>query len=180
MIVVTSSLGVTPSEDMRSLFITGVRNAHALEKEAIQILSRQLERLQNYPEMEAILRRHLEESKQHEQRIDEVLDGLGTDRSALKDLATQFMGNMAALAHVPAGDEILKNTFANHAFENFEIAAYKSLIVLAEGVGETRFVPLLQQNLREDENAARLIYEQVEPITRKYLARMSSGAKADR
>jgi ferritin-like metal-binding protein YciE len=180
-IMATSTLGgAASSEDVRSIFVTGVRNAHALEKEAIQILSRQLDRLQNYPEMEALIRRHLEESKLHEQRIDEVLDGLGTDRSALKDLATQFMGNMAALAHVPAGDEILKNTFANHAFENFEIAAYKSLIVMAEAAGENRFVPLLQQNLREDENAARLIYEQVEPITRKYLARASSGAKADR
>jgi ferritin-like metal-binding protein YciE len=180
-IMATSTLGgAASSEDVRSIFITGLRNAHALEKEAIQILSRQLDRLQNYPEMEALIRRHLEESKQHEQRIDEVLDGLGTDRSALKDLATQFMGNMAALAHVPAGDEILKNTFANHAFENFEIAAYKSLIVMAEAAGENRFVPLLQQNLREDENAARLIYEQVEPITREYLARASWGAKADR
>jgi ferritin-like metal-binding protein YciE len=177
----TSTVGsVTSSEDIQSIFITGVRNAHALEKEAIQILSRQLERLENYPEMEAIVRRHLEESKQHEQRIDEILDGLGTDRSLLKDIATQFMGNMAAVAHVPAGDEILKNTFANHAFENFEIAAYKSLIVMAEAAGQSRFVPLLQQNLREDENAARMIYEQVEPVTRKYLARASSGVKADR
>ena len=100
----TSTLGgAASSEDVRSIFVTGVRNAHALEKEAIQILSRQLDRLQNYPEMEALIRRHLEESKQHEQRIDEVLDGLGTDRSALKDLATQFMGNMAALAHFPPG-----------------------------------------------------------------------------
>ena len=51
---------------------------------------------------------------------------------------------------------------------------------MAEAAGENRFVPLLQQNLREDENAARLIYEQVEPITREYLARASWGAKADR
>ena len=178
----TSTLGgsITSSEDIRSIFVTGVRNAHALEKEAIQILSRQIERLENYPEMEAIVRRHLEESKQHEERIDQVLEGLGTDRSVLKDLATQIMGNAAAIAHAPAADEILKNTFANHAFENYEIAAYKALIVMAEAAGESRFVPLHPQNLTEDENAARLIYEQVEPITRKYLSRASSGAKADR
>ena len=31
------------------------------------------------------------------------------------------------MGHTLAGDEILKNSFANFAFENFEIAAYKSL-----------------------------------------------------
>jgi ferritin-like metal-binding protein YciE len=178
----TASLGggLSRSDEVRSIFITGVRNAHALEKEAIQILERQLDRLSNYPEMETLVRRHLEESRQHEQRIDEVLDGLGTDRSVLKDMVTQFMGNMAALAHVPAGDEILKNTFANHAFENFEVAAYKSLIVMAEVAGETRFMTALNQNLREDENAAQMIKDMVEPITRKYLQRAAAGEKADR
>ena len=178
----TASQGgsLSTSDEVRSIFVTGVKNAHALEKEAIQILERQLERLKNYPEMETLIRRHLEESRQHEQRIDEVLDGLGEDRSLLKDIATQFMGNMAAIAHVPMPDEILKNTFANHAFENFEVASYKSLIVMAEVAGESRFLTALNQNLREDENAAQMIKDMVEPITRKYLARAAAGDKADR
>ncbi len=48
-----------------------------------------------------------------------------------------LMGNMAALAHAPAQDEILKNTFANHAFENYEIAVYDSLIAIAEAAART-------------------------------------------
>ncbi len=178
----TASQGgsLSANDEVRSIFVTGVKNAHALEKEAIQILERQLERLKNYPEMEALIRRHLAESRQHEQRIDEVLDGLGEDRSLLKDLATQFMGNMAAIAHVPMADEILKNTFANHAFENFEVASYKSLIVMAEAAGESKYVTALNQNLREDENAAQLIKDMVEPITRKYLERAARGEKSDR
>lgn len=34
-----------------------------------------------------------------------------------------------------AGYEILKNSFANFAFENFEVAAYKSLLTVAEAGG---------------------------------------------
>ena len=175
-----TDLSAVSRDDIRPLFITGVQNAHAVEKEARQILSRQLERLENYPEMKSIIRRHLEETNRHEERVDEILEQLGEDRSVLKDIATQFMGNVAALAHVPAGDEILKNAFANHAFENFEVAAYKSLIVMAEAAGEGRFVAALKQNLQEDETAARLIYEQIEPVTRIYLSRVSEGRKADR
>lgn len=175
-----SSPSFVSSEDIGSIFLTGLRNAHALEKEALQIMERQVERLQHYPEMEQLLRRHIEETKAQEQRLDDILDALGSDRSVLKDIVTQVMGNMAAIAHAPAGDEILKNTFANHAFENYEIAAYRSLIAMAEAAGESRFVSPLRQTLREEENAARQIAELIEPITRKYLSRASSGAKADR
>ena len=178
----TSTLGtsMTSAEDIRSIYVTGVRNAHALEKEAIQILSRQLDRLENYPEMEALIRQHLAESKQHEERIDEVLEGLGTERSVLKDWATQIMGNAAAVAHVPAGDEILKNTFANHAFENFEIASYKSLIAMAEASGNQKFIPALQESLREEEKTAQAVYDMIVPITQKFLTRSAQGLKADR
>ena len=178
----TSTLGgsLSANDDVRAIFITGVKNAHALEKEARQILSRQLERLENYPEMEAIVRRHLAETNGHEQRMDEILDALGEERSVLKDWGAQIMGNAAAIAHVPMGDEILKNTFANHAFENFEVASYKSLITMAEVVGETRFTSALNQNLKEDENAAQMIKDQVETITRQYLSRVAAGEKADR
>lgn len=42
---------------------------------------------------------------------------------------------MAAIGHTVAPDEIIKNSFANFAFENFEIAAYKSLLALARQLG---------------------------------------------
>jgi ferritin-like metal-binding protein YciE len=46
-----------------------------------------------------------------------------------------MVANVTALFHSAADEEILKNMFASNAFENFEIAAYKSLITLAEAAG---------------------------------------------
>jgi ferritin-like metal-binding protein YciE len=172
--------GLASNDTVQSIFITGVKNAHALEKEARQIMERQIERVTNYPEMERMLRQHLDETNRHEERIDQILHELGEDRSLLKDWATQLMGNMAAVAHVPMADEILKNTFANNAFENFEVAAYKSLITMAEAAGQSRFVPALRQNLEEDQRMAQWIADNVETITRKYLEREARGEKADR
>src|SRR3954447_15772691 len=123
------------SDAARSIFITGLKNAHALEAQATQIIGRQLDRLENYPEVAERLRLHLEETKQHQQRLEEILGSLNEDYSTIKDIAAGFMGNMAALGHTPAGDEILKNSFANLAFENYEIAAYTSLITVGEATG---------------------------------------------
>jgi ferritin-like metal-binding protein YciE len=176
----TATADLSSSETVRNIFITGLQNAHALEKEAVQLMSRQIERLENYPEMKRILQQHTAETEGQIRRLDEMLHDFGEDRSLLKDFANQVMGNMAAMAHVPMADEILKDTFANHAFENFEIAAYKSLIAMAEAAGFSRFVPGLQETLREEQKTAQLIHDQIEPITRKYLEREAQGLKADR
>jgi ferritin-like metal-binding protein YciE len=171
---------LTGSESIRNIFITGLENAHALEKQALQLMERQVERFENYPEMSDLLRTHIAETEGQVRRLDEMLHSFGADRSILKDMATQFMANLAAAGHMPMADEVLKNTFANHAFENFEIASYKSLIAMADASGNQRFTPALQETLREEEKTAQLIYDMIEPITRKYLMRSEQGLKADR
>jgi ferritin-like metal-binding protein YciE len=171
---------LSSSETARNVFITGLQNAHSLEKEAIQLMNRQIERIENYPEMRQLLETHVRETEGQIRRLDEILHTFGEDRSLLKDMATQVMGNIAAMAHVPMADEILKNSFANHAFENFEIASYKSLIAMAEFTGHPRFVPALQESLREEEKTAQAIRDQIEMITRRYLEREAQGLKADR
>jgi len=73
------------------------------------------------------------------------------------------------MAHATAGDEILKNTFANNAFENFEIAAYRSLLALCGPAGAEYARPLLEQNLTEEENMADWIASSVDKVTQQYL-----------
>jgi ferritin-like metal-binding protein YciE len=174
------TMDLTSNETVKNIFVTGLQNAHALEKEALQLMQRQVERFEHYPEMSDLLRTHIAETEGQVRRLDEMLHTFGEDRSLLKDMATQFMANMAAAGHMPMADEVIKNTFANHAFENFEIAAYKSLITMAEAAGHQRFVPALQETLKEEEKTAQLIYDMIEPITQKYLMREAQGLKADR
>ncbi|HWL83158.1 MAG TPA: ferritin-like domain-containing protein [Roseomonas sp.] len=164
----------------QEVYVTGLRNQHAVEKQAIQLLERQVGRLQNYPEMEARMREHIAESEQQAKRIEQLLEAFGSSHSTLKDMGLEFMGNMAALAHAPAPDEVVKNTFANFAFEHFEIAAYKSLLVLAETVSHQDGLSLLRQSLQEEEAMARWIDEHIRPTTLAYVERSASGQTAGR
>ncbi len=87
---------------------------------------------------------------------------------------------MAALAHTPAQDEILKNAFANRAFENYEAAAYDALITLAEAAGESARLPAFEMSLREELAMAQKMADLVRPTTRRYLELTIGGSKADR
>jgi ferritin-like metal-binding protein YciE len=171
---------VTNAETARSLFVTGLKNAHALEQQASQIIGRQLDRIESYPEVADRLRKHLDETRTQQQRVEEILGSMNESYSALKDFALGFMGNIASLAHAPAPDEILKNSFANLAFENYEIAAYTSLIALGEANGANAALPALKQTLQEEQDMAKWVADHLKSLTLTFLERSSAGAKADR
>jgi ferritin-like metal-binding protein YciE len=163
-----------------SIFLTGLRNAHALETEALQIIDRQLDRLTNYPAIADALRSHRAETLSQQQRLDQLLSRHDDSASTLKETVMGFMGNMAALAHTPADDEVLKNSFANLAFENYEIAAYTSLITMAETLGDAGALQTLKQSLDEERRMARWIEANIPETTRRFMQLRAAGQDADR
>ena len=166
------------TEKARDVFIVGLRNQHAVEKQAIELLERQVGRLENYPEMSARMRQHIAESNEQVRRIEDLLSSLGTSHSTVKDTVTSLMGNLAALGHSTASDEVLKNTLANFAFENYEIASYLSLLTLAEATGHDRAKLALNESLREEQQMAQWIQEHIGPTVLRFVERTAAGQTA--
>ena len=174
----SQSSGLMASEDAKQSYIMGIQSAHALEKQATQLLSRQLERIESYPEVEAQLRQHLMETEQQIARLESILSELGSTPSVLKDLATMMSGNAAAIAHTLMSDEIMKNHFANVAFEAFEQATYRSLIAMAQATGHQQHVAIYEQTLREEEKTFQTLLGMTEALTRKFMELSLSGERA--
>jgi ferritin-like metal-binding protein YciE len=166
-----TTLRINPSEQGENVYHVGLRNAHAMEQEALQLMRRQVERLEHYPDVAKRLRAHITETERQVDRLQKIMERHETSPSTMKDLALQMMGNMAALSNAFAGDEILKNAFANQAFEAFEIAAYKSLIALAEKQGDKRALPLLKASLREEEQMLAWSDKNIQKVTMDYVRR---------
>lgn len=164
------------ADTARDIFVVGLRNAHAMEIQARELMERQSERLGDYPEVQARIKAHLQETNQQLKRLEQCLDQCGETTSTLKDTAQSMMANVMAMTHAMAGDEILKNTFANNAFENFEIAAYKSLLTLCSEAGMESARALLEASLKEEERMAAWVNENVATITRQYVARERRAA----
>ncbi|MEV4608832.1 ferritin-like domain-containing protein [Neorhizobium sp. LMR1-1-1.1] len=162
----------------RDIFVTGLKNAHAMENQALSIMKPQVKRIENYPEIAAQLEKHISETEGQIERLEEILTSLAEDHSSLKDIALSFTGSMAALSHTVAGDEILKNSFANYAYENFEIAAYNSLITVAELGGYSGLVSSLQVNLDQEIAMAQWLQDNLRPTTIKFAELKESGETA--
>ena len=167
------------SETARDLFVTGLRNAHAMEHQAQEILERQSETFTDYPDVQRKVRQHLGETREQIKRLEECLRACGESPSAIKDTAMSFMGNLSAMSQSMAGDAILKNTFADDGFEHYEIAAYKSLLTLCERADVPAARQPLQTSLREEEAMADWLDEHVPDVTLQYLNKAErEGARA--
>lgn len=162
----------------RDLLVTGLRNAHGMEVQARELMERQCQRAGDYPAVQTRLRQHLSETIEQLHRLDKCLAACGETSSVFKDAVMSAFGNLAAIGNAAADDEILKNAFANEAFEHYEIAAYKSLITLCGQAGMPELQAPLRQSLDEEQRMAAWLDDHIEEVTLAYLAKKSAGARS--
>jgi len=166
------------SEQARDTYTAGLRNQHAVEHQAIELLERQVGRLENYPEMQERMRLHITESQEQAHRLEEILASHDTSHSGFKDAMMSIAGNLAALGHTTAPDEVVKNSFANFAFEHYEIASYSGLLTLADMIGDAAAMAALKTSLREEQAMADWIADHLDGTIRRFVERSAAGLTA--
>ncbi len=163
---------------LNEFLIDGLKNAHAMESQAVTLTTMQADRLKNYPELEARIRQHIEETKGQRDRLEAALGEFNVSPSALKDFALKASGNMAAVLHSFMEDEVIKNSFASFAYENFEIAAYTSLIAAGEQFDKPGVVAVCKQNLAEEVAMADWLLKNIPKTTLQFVSRTAEGQTA--
>lgn len=156
-----------------------LRDAYAMESQAIEMLERQEGRITNYPEMLAKVKEHIQVTQRQADRLKQCLQRLGTDTSAIKTGIAMLIGNAQSISGVFAEDEIVKANIFNYSFEQFEIANYRALITTAQHCGETEIARMLQQSLDEEIEMAGWLEQRLPQVTKTYLERKEQGASAE-
>jgi hypothetical protein len=67
-----------------------------------------------------------------------------------------------------------RGAFASFAFENYEIAAYRSLITMTETVGMPQFRAPLEATLNEEMRMAQWLGDNIQAVTRRYMAEVKA------
>ena len=156
-------------ETRKETLIAWLRDAHAMENQAIEILEAQATRT-DHPLVADKVEEHLEQSREHAARVKECIERLGGDASIAKKGVAKFLGNAAALTNAAASDELVKNTIADYTFEHFEIASYRALAAAAEDAGEEEVRRVCEDILEEEEAMAAWLEEHLPLVTRQYLS----------
>jgi ferritin-like metal-binding protein YciE len=165
--------------DKKDTLTDWLRDAYAMESQAIEMLERQADRIKSYPEVLAKVQEHIAVSNQQADRLKQALQRLGSDTSAIKTGIGMLMGNAQSLSGIVVGDEIVKAGIFNYAFEHFEIANYRALIAAAETAGEPDIARLLQQSLDEELEMASWLEQRLPQLTKTYLERKDATSAAE-
>ena len=118
----------TPGEHL----LHWLRDAHAMEKQAIKSVENQIDRLKNYPELRNWAHDHVKSAKRHRELIKQCIERRGGSTSTIKDITMAVVGKFQELTGALMADEVLKNVIGDYSFKNYQIASYKALIAAAE------------------------------------------------
>jgi ferritin-like metal-binding protein YciE/nucleoside-diphosphate-sugar epimerase len=152
------SLGAVDEDQLDSALLAYLRDAHAIEGQAEELLEASAERVDDEG-LEAAFRDHLEETKGHRERIATLLEERGARPSLVKDAILKAGGLNLSGFFGAQPDSTSKLAGFAFAFEHLEIAAYELLQQVAARAGDEGVVAVAEEILAEERAAAELVAE---------------------
>lgn len=167
-------------DDIREHYMAWLRDAHAMEEQALTMMRGMLSRLENYPVLCARMEQHIKETERQAESLKQLLESRDSGRSIVKDTLGKASALGQALGGMFASDEVVKGAMASYTFEQMEVAAYKVLISTASALEDTTAIPIFEQNLAEEQDMADWLFDHLDQTTRIFLARDEAGLPARR
>jgi ferritin-like metal-binding protein YciE len=137
---------------LNDLLIEEIKDLYDAEKQLVKALPKMAKAATN-PELKQGFTTHLEETKNHVARLEQVFEQLGAPAKGKTCKAMQGLieeGTEAIELKAPDAIRDACLIGAAQRVEHYEIAAYGTVRTLAETVGETEVVDLLQETLDEE------------------------------
>jgi ferritin-like metal-binding protein YciE len=150
---VEASLREKDSDDIEKDLVKYLRDAHALEAQAIQLLETGPQ-IAGLDELAGVFREHLDQTREHQRLIDERLAAHESGPSrfqagAMRVQAVNLGGFFKAQPDTPT-----KLAGFAYAFEALETGAYELLMRTAQRAGDTETAAVAERILREEKQAA--------------------------
>ena len=161
------------SSNALDIYLTGLRNQHAVETQAIGTLQNEMSYTERYPDLHDRMRMDKERSTTQAARLDKLLDKHGSAKSLAKELVAGTVATVAGFAHVASSDDVLKNVLAAVGFKAYEIASYKALIALAQAAGASEDTAALEQSLKEEQEMGDWLGEHLPALVGSYLKQVT-------
>ncbi len=168
---------MTGSERAKDLYLTGLRNQHAVEAQAIETIERELGRIEPYPDLHARMQEEIRRSQTQQARLEAILSSHGTSASTTKEAVTSMVGKVAGMVHLPASDEVIKDLLAAIGYKAYEVGSYKALITMARVAGAAGDVQALEEALREEMEMAEWQMDHLPGIVEAFISRTESRSR---
>jgi ferritin-like metal-binding protein YciE len=153
-------------EGLKELYIDELKDLYNAENQLVKALPK-MAKAASSDELRQGFEKHLEQTKGHVQRLEQVFESLGESPKGKKCKAMQGL--------VEEGAEVMGEDFegalmdaaligAAQRVEHYEIAAYGTVCAFAEELGETEQASLLTETLEEEKETDEKLTELAQQI----------------
>ena len=156
------------------VYLTGLRNQHLVETQAIGTLQNEMAYTKEYPELHARMQADKERSTEQAARLEELLGRHGSSKSLIKEAVGGAVATIAGFAHIVSDDDVLKNVLAAIGYKAYEIASYKALMTLADAAGASSDKSILEQSMREEQEMGDWLGEHLPILVNAYLSKKAA------
>ena len=150
---VTASLRDKEVDDLQEEIVKYLRDAHALEAQALQLLEAG-PAIAEFESLATLFREHLNETREHQRLVDERLEELGGRPARFQAAALRIGGLNAGGFFKAQPDSPVKIAGFAYAFEAVEQGAYELLSRTAKRAGDERTWAVAEGILRNERDTA--------------------------
>ncbi len=154
---IRQSAGKEEAMTRNDLVLAWLNNAYSTENGLVQTLQSHAKDAKDFPQLQARIQQHVEETRRHANLIQGCIQRLGGNTSGLKSGMGTLVGKAQGVVARPAQDAVVKNALADSAAEQLEIASYKALGAAAQDLGDQETLSICRQILEEEEDMARFL-----------------------
>jgi ferritin-like metal-binding protein YciE len=144
---------------LQDVFEEQINDLRSAEEQLVEALPK-LADAASSPELKKAFNEHLAETKQHLERLDDVISKTGISRSSETCQAMRGLVQESAKTSAETGDPMAKDAAliaAAQRVEHYEIAAYGTVVTLADHLDLDDAKDLLGQTLEEEGAADKLL-----------------------
>src|SRR3954451_18154734 len=150
---VEASLREKGSEDIAADVVKYLRDAHALEAQALQLLETG-PKIAEFDELASVFAEHLDQTREHQRLVDELLDERGAGPSRFQAAGMRIGALNLGTFFKAQPDTPAKLAGFAYAFEALEVGAYELLTRTARRAGDEPTAELAQRILVDERRAA--------------------------
>lgn len=149
-----------PEDGLRKLLADSIKDLYWAENHLVTNLPK-MEAAASLPALKEAINNHLQQTRGHVERLEQVFDALGIQPQARKCEAMQGL--------TQEGEAVVETTYpgtparnlgiimASQKVEHYEMSAYTGLSKLATRLGETAVAALLEETLAEETESDQLL-----------------------
>jgi ferritin-like metal-binding protein YciE len=154
------------ASELREIFVDEIKDIYSAEAQLVKALPKMAKAAVSN-ELRSAFEKHLEQTKEHAARLEQIFAGLEEKPTGKKCFGMQGLIKEGAAAIDEDYEGQAKDTVligAAQRVEHYEIAAYGTVRAIAEKLGERQAVTLLSKTLQEEKDTDEKLTELAEKI----------------